>query len=48
VVVVQMMKSAPPLSVEQSTEKHLELIQRLTPADSGKYISAPKGEELPY
>ena len=40
--------AAPSLTVEQSTVKHLELIQRLTPADNGKYISAPKSEELPY
>jgi len=45
----QVTGSAPELSVEQSTAKHIALIQRLTKADSGKYFSAAKdGEELPY
>ncbi len=39
----------PDLTVEESTEKHLALIHRLTTADSGKYFSAAKdGAELPY
>ena len=45
----QVTGSAPELSVEQSTAKHIALIQRLTKADSGKYFSAAKdGEEIPY
>jgi len=39
----------PDLTVEESTEKHLALIHRLTTADSGKYFSAARdGAELPY
>jgi len=40
--------AVPPLTIEQSTEKHLALIQGLTKDDSGKYISAAEGKELPY
>lgn len=45
----QVTGAAPNLSVEQSTVKHIALIQRLTKADNGKYFSAGSdGEEIPY
>lgn len=34
--------------MEQSTHKHLELIMRLTTADSGKFISAPLDQDILY
>ena len=40
--------SGPTLTVEQSTYKHLELIKRLTMADSGKFISAPTDKDILY
>lgn len=43
-----MQKSQPELTVAESTAKQLALIQRLTPADSGKYFSAAEDRELPY
>jgi len=44
----QVTGSGPTLTVEQSTYKHLELIKRLTTADSGKFISAPTDEDILY
>jgi len=38
----------PDLTVEESTAKQLALIRRLTPADSGKFISAADDKELPF
>ncbi|KAK9839227.1 hypothetical protein WJX81_002632 [Elliptochloris bilobata] len=44
----QVMGSAPELTVEQSTERHLALVAKLTKDDNGKYISASEGKEFPY
>ncbi|KAK9839269.1 hypothetical protein WJX81_004898 [Elliptochloris bilobata] len=38
----------PDLTVEQSTERHLALIAKLTKVDNGKYFSAAEDKELPY
>ena len=44
----QAMDATPDLTVEQSTERHLKLIGKLTKDDSGKYFSAAEDKELPY
>lgn len=44
----QAMGATPDLTVEQSTERHLKLIGKLTKEDNGKYFSAAEDKELPY
>lgn len=47
-VLEQATGATPDLTVEQSTERHLKLIGKLTKEDNGKYFSAAEDKELPY